>query len=391
LFPKIEKIIPVRQYTGGKMGMIKKNRYLKNLAKKIIKEEKPDIVISDNDMCAFELYLFRYAKRKGAKIICFQAGFLAGKMKEISYALNLVNAYLKAPKLLYFLSFKFFWAKTRKYLGHFLYYWILPLFVGELPFLGKSSVMIWKGNVGLRGADYYLVFSERDYQSVIADGVPAKKLGILPHPLARNTKMFFEKVYFSVARKIKNKKNKVFTIMWTPEEISFKKENFALISKKEMEKNREEIIALIVQILKNWKIYIKPHPDTPNFEEMKKKLKLISKRIEVVNPLEPADKYIEISDVIASFPPGDTVIFTSLLQHPEKPILSLDLDKEAFGDIFLHESYRGVDYISNKEELVDILKKIAKGSYVKKYNKRPNPEGFLSAVDAIKQLYAKTD
>lgn len=202
LFPKIEEIIPVRQYTERKIGLLAKNRYLYKLAKNIIWSYKPDIIITDNDMCSFELYLLRFAKKIKAINICFQGAFMGGKMEQAALRINLVTAYLKMPFFLPF-RFKLLLEKIRRRLAHLLYYWIMSLTVGQAPFIGKSSVKLWNCNVGFRDADYYVVFSKRDYNFRINDGIPAEKLYILSHPLSRDTRAFFEKAYLRKSKKIR--------------------------------------------------------------------------------------------------------------------------------------------------------------------------------------------
>jgi len=385
LFPKLEKIIEVGQYTK-KMGMLEKNRYLKNLAKEIIYKEKPDIVVSDNDLCSFELYLFRYSKKINAKIVCFQAGFLAGQMKEISNALILINSYLKTPKFIPFRFGKILFSKARKYFGHFLYYWFFPILTGQMPFFGKSSCLLWRGNMGMRDADYYIVYSEKDRKSVIKDGVLSSKVFILSHPLSRKSREIFEKAYFKKNRENFKKNSKIITIMWTPEEIGFRRKDLSLISKTEMQNSREEIISFTAKILKGWKIFIKPHPDTKNYQELGREFKKISNNIEVVNPLEPADKYIEISNVIAGFPPTDTAIFTSNLQCPEKPILFFDLLEEFLGNVYLDKTYTGIDYINSKEKLINVLEKINQGKYKKEKTAKERGD-FENAAEVLEFVY----
>ena len=53
LFPKLEGIVLVEQWTGRKMNPFFKNYYFYNLAKRIIRKYKPDIVITGNDVYPF--------------------------------------------------------------------------------------------------------------------------------------------------------------------------------------------------------------------------------------------------------------------------------------------------------------------------------------------------
>ena len=95
-------------------------------------------------------------------------------------------------------SIRLLLVKIKKYSGHFLYYWVLPLTVREMPFFGKTSFVFWDESSGKRDADYSAVFSKRDYDISIKDGVKPEKLLIIGHPLEHEVaKRFFEETYFS--------------------------------------------------------------------------------------------------------------------------------------------------------------------------------------------------
>lgn len=170
--------------------------------------------------------------------------------------------------------------------------------------------------------------------------------------------------------------------------IGFRRNDYYLISKKEREESWIEILKIINQILPGCKIYIKPHPDTPNFDKIKGILESISNNIEVVDPKEPADKYIEIADMIISLPPSmSTTVFTASLQCPEKPILSLDISHELLGDSF--KDFDGIEYIDNKEKLINILKTIRDNKYQHKHKVMSEPNGFTSVVGLLNDLFYK--
>ena len=362
LFPKLEKIIPVEQFTGKKMNLFFQNRQLFKLAKNVIQEYKPDIVISPSDTHSlFELYLARFAKEARALVISIQCT-LVNEIAQIARLVDLTNAHLKFPSFLP-LGFRLFLVKYRKYLGHLLYYWILPLLVAERPFFGKSSYILRKGVSGMRDADYQTVFSKKYYDIFINDGIPVEKLCILSHPLERETKKLFEKI--SVAKNnYKNIKNTV-TLLIPADEIGFKKEDQSLISEEERLKIRMEIVRLVTEVLRDWKVFIKPHPDLKNFSEIKNIFESISDFVEVVNPLEPSDKYVQISNIIIGLPKSiSTVLFTASLRYPEKTIISLDFHQELLGDAY--KNFDGVEYIKSKEKLCKVLQLIRDNKFHKK-------------------------
>jgi len=391
LFPKLERIIPVHQHTGQKMSLLSKNKYLCKLAKNAIEQYHPDIVISASDMHSlFELYLFRFSKRINNLKITLQFSNALNSITGVKW-IDLINAYLRFPSFLP-LKFRLFLTKCRKYLGHFLYYWILPLLAGEEPFFGKSSYILRKGNSGMRDADYQIVFSKRDYDTFLKAGVPAEKLYILPHPLARETKEFFEKIYFKRLKKHKKDREVVALMLPTEGEFGFRRKNCSLISKEEREENWTETIKLINETLSEWKIFIKPHPDTKNINKVKERLESISKNIEVVNPQESADKYIEIADVIIGLPlSASTTLFTASLQCPQKPIISLDFHHELLGDVY--KNFEGVEYINSEKNFINILESIRDNKYQKKYQekkgKKLEPKEFSNTLEMLKYLFHK--
>ena len=369
LFPKLEQIIPVRQYTGPKMNLFSKNKYLCKFAKKIIEKYKPDIVISATDMCIFDLYLMRFAKEKKSVNIIIPPSS-AMEMKQIELFTDLANLYLRTPIFLPY-WIRYFIIKFRKYLGHFHYYWILPLISRQLPFIGKSSYILKKGKSGMRDSNYCIVFAKRDYNIYLNDGVKEKKLYILSHPLARSrTREFFKKTLLSSIKN--NSGTKVITLMLPSEEIGFRLSDYSLISKEEVLKVRIEVVKLIIKILKGWKIFIKPHPDVKNFKKVRKIFESISDIITVVDPSESAERYIEIGDVIVGLPcSASTTLFTASLQCIQKPIISLDFYHEFSGDVY--KDFEGIEYIDNKQKFIEILNLIRDDVY-----QRPQKKQLMS-------------
>jgi len=388
LFPKLEEITPVQQFTGRKMGLLAKNRYLYKLAKDITQRYKPDIVITDNDMCPFELYLLRFIKSINALKISIQPSYI-GESTTTAKWVDLINAHQRFPSILPF-WLRFFLVKCRKYLGHFLYYWILPLSVGEKPFFGKSSYILRKGNSGMRDADYQIVFSKRDYEIYLKDGVPAEKLYILSHPLQRETREFFRKVFLDLAKK--NKKNRnIATLLLPEEELGFRRKDCSLISKEEIQESRIKITSLVTQILNDWNIFIKPHPDIKNVEEITRLFEAVSNRIKVLDPQEPIDKYIEMSDLIIGLPrAASTALFTSFLQCPEKPVIALDLHHELLGNVY--KDFEGIEYIDNEQKFIEVLKSIQNSTYYRSFNqtkKQLEAKEFSNSIEMIEFLFNK--
>jgi len=392
LFPNIIEIIRIDSPFYGKI--VDKNRRMYKTIKNTVLRYKPDIVMAPNDMNPAELYLMRCARRVGAVNIVTQAGMRAKELKNLALFSNMNNAYVKMPSFLP-LKIKLFLVKLKKSLGYILYYWFLPLTVGELPFFGKSSFIHLKGTPGMRDGDYYIVFSKREYDICIKEGTSPEKLYILSHPLARNIMKNFLKTNPVNSPSVNTKKDKkVLTLMLSTEETGFKRADFHLISKEEILQSRIKIVGLIAETLKNWKIFIKPHPSLANlpdlFQKTTQTFESISKQIKVVNPLEPADKYIEMSDVIVGIPPASNVLFTASLQCPEKIILSIDLKHEFLGDSY--KGFEGIEYIDNEEKLIGALEMIRDNKYKKDYHQKGRAgkltkKEFSNSVELIKYLF----
>ena len=384
LFPGLEKIIFFESPFHG--DIFRKNYRLCQKSKRIVQDYKPDIVITPEDIWPMGLYLLRFAKKAGAITLALQDGFRIAEKKKLFLWSCLMNSYVKMPRFLPF-AIRLFFVKAKKYLGHFLYYWILPVTAGEMPFPGKTSFVFWDTSPGMRDADYSAVFSKRDYDLCIKDGVSPEKLFVLGHPLEhKSTKKFFEKAYF-----LKNRKKpaqtrqrggneageenpKTLTVMWPCENIGFKEQDHSFISEEKMRENRVKIIKLISEKLAGWKIFIKLHPDVKNVLEIKEFLGQISNNVLIVEPSEPADKYIEMSSVIVGIPSPSTALFTAYKQNPEKIILSLDLGNEFLGDVY--KNFDGIKYINNEEKLVNVLKTIRGDKYQKNYKRKEVAEDF---------------
>ena len=383
LFPKLEKIIPYREFTNSKAALLIKNRRYCKLAKNFIKQYEPDVIIG-GDVGLFQLYLARFAKKvKPTIFIFFQGGISLGEMKQERRWHYFMSTYLKTPSFLpFWIRFSFICLKKR--LANFLYYWILPLMAGQKPFIGKSSFILFRGDVGLRFCDYKVVYSKREYELSIRNGVPFEKILISAHPLIRKkTRKFFEKVYFQHQRVNFKNHTKTLTIMFPSDQIGFKKENFSLISKEELEKSRIKTITLIANILTGWKIFIKPHPmikdNTEQLQRIIQTLEPISNLIKVVDPSEPADKYIEMGDIIVGLD-ASTTLFTASLQSPEKIILSLNLEHQALRDRY--KDFGRIEYIDKEEDLIKMLELIRDNKYSKKYNPKLE-KGDLGADEII--------
>ena len=205
----------------------------------------------------------------------------------------------------------------------------------------------------------------------------------------RETRAFFEKAFFREKLKTANIDKKIITLMLPAENIGFRRKDLSLISEREREEERKKIIFQIVTILKGWKVYIKPHPETKQVDRIKKFFESISGNIKVVDPREPADKYIEMARVIVGLPlSASTTLFTASLQCPQKPILSLDFEKELLGDYY--KNFEGIEYIDNEKDFLRILELIRDNKYYKKnYRTKLKADSFSNATELLEHLVQK--
>lgn len=383
LFPNLKDIIPVNQFTGPEESAIKKYRRLRLLAKKMISDHQPSLVITANDLYPFEMYLFRYAKKIGAITVCIQPGMMI-RSTVVKKWIDLTNAYTKIPRFIPLLL-KRWLIYFRKYSGYLLYHWLAPLLVGEAPFPGKRSIMLGTTASGARATDYQVVFSERDHHIHLEEGVPEAKLVILAHPITREPRKIFN-ILLQMPGDTVKKRNKTACLM-LPSEISvgFRRENLSLISQRQYKRIWLEIIKLTSASLPAWDIYVKPHPSGGNLTSIQKELAKFSKRIKLASPREPAEKYIKIADMIIGLPPSaSTTLFIASLQRPDLPIISIDTERELLGDYY--KNFPGIDYVTTGGELEKKLKLIASD----KYEKEASPpagglteEGFKNTIELI--------
>lgn len=389
-FPNIEKIIQLHQHTGPPQNFLSKNRYLCRMARTVIRDYSPDIVIASSDWHSlFEMYLMRFAKEIGALRVTFQDTFNISEIEKIGMWNDLIRLHYRTPAYLPF-WFRLSFVRSRKYIGHILYYWILPLLNGESPFFGKQSYILNKGHSGSRDSNYHVVLSERDYKLHKKSGVPSDKLYILSHPIRRSAKQIFSKLAASETMGLYKKKHNIVIVMLPAEDIGFKKKDYSLIGRKEKIKVQSEIFKTLLEILDGWDIVVKPHPMIKNYLDEKHRIKSISTRIEVFNPSESADKCIEMAGIIIELPRAtSTTLFSASLQCPEKPILALDNHHEFLGDCY--KDFNGIEYIDNKKDFVTTLEKIRDNRYTKEAYEtdEPNVNRFSDTIEILEYFIEK--
>jgi RNase H-fold protein (predicted Holliday junction resolvase) len=348
LFPKLEKIISVNRGFSLREKPFTKNKELYALAKEIMQEYKPDVVVTGLHTI-FELYLMCFAKAQKAATISLQTSLFNYKQETDLY-IDLENATLRFPNWLP-KNVRLFLARVRKYFKIFFFFYLLPLSVGQVPFFYSQSSFY--RIIKKKERHYQTAWEPADYKIFASNGVPTNKLCIVPHPLAKeNTKEFFNKVYFT---KFKNQENKKNVAILVPYGLRFKKENLNIITQEKSWQDWFEIVSEVSSILKDWNIYIKPHPLVKNIDIIKKELESIASNVKVTDLTEPIEKYIEMSDIIIGLPMScSTALYTASLQDKKKLIISMDNHHDLVGDFF--KNRQGIIYIDDLEKLKDLLK-----------------------------------
>ena len=362
LFPNLQEIIPVHQFTSQEKSLIKNYRRLQRLAKEVVSRYRPRLVITANDLYPFEMYLLRYAKMGGATTICIQPGGMIAS-RIVKKWIDLTNAYTNLPKFIP-ISVRLFLIPLRKYSRYLLYHWLAPLLVKELPFPGMTSLSLGATAAGTR-ADYQVVFTERDYDIYLKEGVPEKKLIILAHPLTRNTKRIFNALLQQKSKHTNRTKGKVICLMLPSDLIiGFHRKDLSPITERQYRNIWLELIKLIHATLPDWNIFVKPHPSSVPLTGFERRLIKISGRVNFVPPQEPAERYIKMADIMTGLPPcASTTLFIASLLRPDLPIISVDTEEEILGDYY--KDFPGIDYVTTKDELEKKLKIISSGKYKK--------------------------
>jgi hypothetical protein len=392
LFPKLKDIIPVRQFSDSMENAISRNRRLYRSALQSVEHHVPDVVISSSDMHSlFEMYLLRTAKKNGALTVCIQPTFMDSSARTSKWV-DMVNMHTRVPSFVPdFLRPSLI--RIRKYAGHFLYHWLYPLSIPAAPLPGKSSYVLRRGNCAMRDGDFYVVFSRRDYEICVQDGVLPERLCILRHPLQRPMREFFrEHLACPAAGKI-NASGKMVTLLLPEDDIAFRASDFSVISTAERWTLRKDIVGLVSEILKDWKIFIKPHPNISGFDQIRKEVEAISGRIEFVPPADSVDPYLEASDLVVELPrSASTATFSASLVSPPKPVFSLDFDHEYLGDCF--KDFSGIDYIEDRADFIRRLASVRDGDYFLKFPRQVRteerePSSYTDTVSMLIRLFQK--
>lgn len=370
LFPNLKIIIPILQFESkinliNVVKLVKRHSYFSKLARELIDQYKPNLIMASG-YHFFESYLRRYASKRHIPTISIFGTLLNMPLPDFARFDSIVNIYEKCEHLLLPYKIKLLYIKIRKLLGHFLCYWIAPISIGHLPFIGEPSCILHADILRFNGPDYFIVYTQQDFHTLISNNAPKNKLIVVPHPITTRARTFLKKIYKSYYKNEQSDK-KTALILWPDMVTNFNNVDYSIISPKHTNKMKIDILRIFARVLKNWNIILKPHPSLKNLEALKKTATSISKRIFITDPNNIAEYYMETSDLIVGLAPVSLSHFIAPLLCPEKPIILVNLLNELTGDCFKDND--ATEYIDSFQKLIHILHSINDNTYRKSIKK----------------------
>lgn len=366
IFPKLETIIPVNQYNEN-ISLFAKHLKYSRFAKKLIEKFHPEVVIADSLSGPLEKYLFRYGHKSGAHTVAFQAGVQVTKLSD-----DLLWSSLQSDNKRIHQTFI-------KHFRELIDYWLFPLLMGTYPFFNKHLTQ-WEIGPARQEVESIVVFSDFEASLERERGRTEKEIKILPHPLTRETKKIFDLAFPS--KKINSAKLSM-TIMIDGNIIGHERNDLSPIPAEQYLRSRTLVLEYLSDNFPSYQIIIKPHPLIKNIEELKQLYKIKRSNVRFVDQREPADSFIQRSNIIVGFPPPSTTLYTTMLRYPNKIILYLDLHHELLGDAY--RRYPDIEYIDSWNKFQTIVSKVKNKTY-KKISSSVHKYKFKNAVEIINDL-----
>jgi hypothetical protein len=364
LFPKLERVEIISGLGFSLRELIRGNRKWHRLARDLVRQIQPQLVITENDMSSlFDMYLLREAKKNGATCLTIQ-GMLQREDTKILKFVELMNVCSDGTGPGLRRQFRFWSYRARKRLGHFLVHYLLPWTVGEGDLHGRSSYVLRRGASGLRDSDLNLVPTPQAFLAHTASGVPAEKLAVLPHPLLRVPHELYFVAADTGSTPIPPAEAKSILVLLTSVPVGFHQHDYSLIDREHRQQTRLRILRLLHEIFPDWRILVKPHPDCGPIETVQEYFATVLDMITILPPSVPVEPHLIQCSIILDLPLSvTTTLFTAACACPEKPIISANVDQEFYGDHY--KNYPGIDYVESMGELTALLLGIKAGSYRK--------------------------
>jgi hypothetical protein len=333
-----------------------RHKYYRETAYNLVGSVNPDIIFINDDQNVFNTYLLRATKKKGCVSICYQTGTMEGKRRYNwglfcgADACNMADKY----KLPYFISLLL--TKLIQHSRHIWHYYCAPLLAGERPFTGKSSAYLSKGRSGMRDGDCFVVFSEREKNICISDGLCADKIIILSHPIESVDRSMIEELWnIKNANKTKQDKEKTVLILLPHVENDFcvERETGQIISKERIYESWETIMSSTLNKYPNAIVWLKMHPGANlNSKTTKWLLKdfIRYRNIEIVSNDVDGMQYAVNADIIIG--ETSTLLYTVSRAFEDKDVISFDLLKRRLGDAYKGD--RKICYVTDIGEFLSM-------------------------------------
>lgn len=321
----------------------------KNTTTKLTREAKFDYVFVPDDMCPFNLYLLRQAKKKSSVNLCYQTAVMMDRKIKCRKLLN--NT--RAARIKYKFKIPFSFAKSIIELinlqKHWWHYVIAPMLVGRCPFLGDSSCYLYKGRSAMRDGDYFILFGDRERNICLEDGLEAEKIVVIPHPLTWISNNNFKTKILNLNAGNYNKEEMDIVIFLDDLQYIIDKSLSKIITTKEIFNMWRKIIEILSIKYPDKTIWIKPHPaqtDKNDSRGIVKEITCKNSGVRSVDKNESAMDWLSRCKIIIS--EVSTILYIASLLFDNKIIISLDLWNRYLGDIY--KNVKNINYISSLKD-----------------------------------------
>ncbi len=315
-------------------------------SKKFFKNQQAFLFIYTSDFHSIlEILMSRQAKLYNSICISVSCTITVGKMQDISQWVYFQNSFIKGH---YFKIKKYFFI-LNQYLKSFLFNYFVPIINFTSTLNDTSNFYLYKGLNGMRKSDYHILFSSIEKSFYIDTGVLADKLILIKHPL-RNPN--FHSYYTSILKSNTNIdililiNSDIITVSNNLKEFKFFEDRL---------NDYVEIIRYLRIKFPDYKIGVKPHPDTKKYVLNEIKAKLHSFNLHYLNSFEPIDIYALNAKIILELPRSvSTSLLISRYINPNSLIISLDIYREFLGSYYKDiPIINYVDSLSNFKKLLE--------------------------------------
>ncbi len=399
LFPGLESMVPVDQFSARRCGL-RENRRLYRLASDVLNTFRPTVVVTATDIHSqFDMYLTRLARCKGSMVVCVQPTMSLRSLADVRALLELTKAASMQPRWLPQPA-RILAARARKWCGQIYYHMVLATRCrGEHHSGARQVGSCTTGQLGMTSSDVQIVFGERDpitsCVSTWQAGVSTARLGVLPHHWVRETRKVFERVFQSRIRSSGEGGRRTAVLLLPTLDAPVGRVGREVGSIKDRREQWRELFNVVATGLPGWKIVLKPHPDVEDIEAVRTMLPR-SLFCEIASPQDAVEPYVLNADLVIGFPLStSTALYLAALINPARPVLSLDPDAELLGDTFA--DCEGIDHVKSTQVLREHLEKIRVGAWCPAENRplrAPDRSGVWkphSFAEVIEELMRSAD